>query len=423
MSKVVWNPQMTLIEDTTKYILALNENYFKVPKIYYEYLCKIIGKVQYSDVPKYFAEEDQDIVSKIIEKLKMIGILIEEHQTENVKVQEVTLLLTGKCNFSCLHCCQDAECGGKAQEELTYSEICRIIDKIEKLRIPYILLSGGEPMLRKDFFDIVSYIKKNYSGKLSMITNGSFINQNNLKFIVKNFDSISLSLDGCDKELTLAIRGKDVYDDVLLKADMLKKAGLKYVAISAILPPSREAEEKFDEICKTYNVKGEPRMYSMNGRGGLNAQKIQRIYDAYLEKKGYKKYNPIKYEYLGCLEHCGACRGNLTIDAEGNVYPCNLLQDDCFLMGNIRQDMGVLDNYLESKGAAEIEKVRKLSGMPCEQCDIKNVCWSCLSDVITFANGMISYEERCKYRKQSIYKYYEVEKYGFGNLDNNAMQS
>ncbi|WP_294345849.1 radical SAM protein [uncultured Clostridium sp.] len=86
-----------------------------------------------------------------------------------------------------------------------------------------IMISGGEPLVRKDFMKIIEYLNQRINCHKTLMTNGLLINDTNIDFIIKNFDELSISLDGCDKELTEIVRGVDIFDTILDKVKKLHK--------------------------------------------------------------------------------------------------------------------------------------------------------------------------------------------------------
>jgi radical SAM protein with 4Fe4S-binding SPASM domain len=88
-----------------------------------------------------------------------------------------SLELTQRCNNRCVHCYNNLAAGDKAalKNELSLDEHCRIIDEIAGFGCLWLLLTGGEILLRKDFLDIYTYARQ--KGLLiSLFTNGTLMN-------------------------------------------------------------------------------------------------------------------------------------------------------------------------------------------------------------------------------------------------------
>ncbi|MDD5108759.1 MAG: radical SAM protein [Candidatus Omnitrophica bacterium] len=105
----------------------------------------------------------------------------------------IQLEVTGMCNLRCEFCCQDQDykCG---KEELTLSEIKSVIDQVPRFTL--LTFSGGEPLLRKDIKEIISYaLERKHFCNIS--TNGVLLNNEIIELLVrKGFLAISVSLDG-----------------------------------------------------------------------------------------------------------------------------------------------------------------------------------------------------------------------------------
>lgn len=83
--------------------------------------------------------------------MKELGVIGDEEKEEVIDV--VYLLLTNRCNLKCIHCCADAadENSEVYRREMSTQEWTGIIDKIVDIEPGGIVLTGGEPLLRKDF--------------------------------------------------------------------------------------------------------------------------------------------------------------------------------------------------------------------------------------------------------------------------------
>ena len=114
---------------------------------------------------------------------------------------------TRTCNLKCVHCYMDSD-AQKYQGELTTEEAKRFIDDLAEFRVPVLLFSGGEPLIRPDFFELAAYAAgKGIRPTLS--TNGTLITPEvaaRIKEIGVGY--VGISLDGL-REVNDKFRGKE----------------------------------------------------------------------------------------------------------------------------------------------------------------------------------------------------------------------
>lgn len=122
-----------------------------------------------------------------------------------VKPSTITITLTNRCNLYCMMC---DHWKNKSKEELSLEKIKNIIDQISKWGIKEIDLSGGEPFVRKDIFDIIKYAtEKNIA--INITTNATLLDKRKIeKLINSSVTRIQISLDGAKPETHDLIRGK-----------------------------------------------------------------------------------------------------------------------------------------------------------------------------------------------------------------------
>jgi len=111
---------------------------------------------------------------------------------------------TGKCNLRCIHC---RELSKTDSEDLAYHDIIRLIDDLCDLGVEFLGILGGEPLLRDDLFEIISYSKEK-GLSIGLGTNGTLINSNTARIIKQNdVDICFVSIDGPER-INDSIRGK-----------------------------------------------------------------------------------------------------------------------------------------------------------------------------------------------------------------------
>ena len=138
--------------------------------------------------------------------------------------------ITSKCNLHCAGCysrCNHATVDSEPVAQLTSEEWLRIFSEADDLGISFILLAGGEPMLRRD---IIEAAGERQNILFPIFTNGTFIDD---KYLVlfdhcRNLIPI-MSIEG-NREVTDARRGRGVYDCLISNMDAFKKKGLIFGA-------------------------------------------------------------------------------------------------------------------------------------------------------------------------------------------------
>lgn len=109
---------------------------------------------------------------------------------------------TQKCNFKCVMCISFAE----KKENMSFETFKKIID--EQVGLTEVKIQGvGEPLLNKDFFKMVDYVRKKWLW-VRTTTNGSLlhVNDNYKRLIDSGIHDINISIDGCTKEVYESIR-------------------------------------------------------------------------------------------------------------------------------------------------------------------------------------------------------------------------
>jgi len=140
---------------------------------------------------------------------------------ETYKLSTLVWELTMGCNLRCQHC--GSACQGKLDTELTQSEALEVAQQIIDANPSWISLSGGEPLLRKDWSSIARKITEN-GIEVRMVTNGTLITDSVAREMHDvGISLVSISVDGLEKTHD-AIRGNGVFKKVLKAFECLKRA-------------------------------------------------------------------------------------------------------------------------------------------------------------------------------------------------------
>jgi len=166
----------------------------------------------------------------------------------------IRLSITDVCNFKCGYCLPDGYQKNKSDNRtfINIDEIGRLAKGLSELGVCKIRLTGGEPTVRKDFFDIIK-ILKNKSGikKTVITTNGYQLNKIANKISQSGLDGINISIDSLDRKVFKNITGHDRLLEILEGIQMLQKLNFKNIKINAVLLKGiNDTEKDFNEWAK-----------------------------------------------------------------------------------------------------------------------------------------------------------------------------
>lgn len=103
--------------------------------------------------------------------------------------------LIRRCNLTCKHC-YSISADTNFPGELSYAQVCTVMDDLKAFRVPVLILSGGEPLLRPDIYDIAKRAKA-MGFYVGLSSNGTLIDEKNIDRIAEcDFNYVGVSLDG-----------------------------------------------------------------------------------------------------------------------------------------------------------------------------------------------------------------------------------
>jgi radical SAM protein with 4Fe4S-binding SPASM domain len=163
---------------------------------------------------------------------------------------EICFEVTAKCNLECPFCFNKTyySDGDLVQDKLSTQDIKRIIDKLEPDFVEQIRITGGEPLLRKDIFQIMRYIRAK-GFRIWLNTNGTLIDEKNAKEIAKYVENVLIPLNGFDSASDKVATGKDNFEKKIEAIKLLQKERVKVVRCGTVA-----TEKNIDNLGKFYSL-------------------------------------------------------------------------------------------------------------------------------------------------------------------------
>ena len=301
----------------------------------------------------------------------------------------LTWELTYACNLECVHCLSSS--GRRDPDELTTEEAKRVIDELAAMQVFYVNIGGGEPMIRRDFFELVEYsIGKGIGVKFS--TNGAFIDAEKARRLTAlDYLDIQISLDGTDPATNDAVRGTGSYARALAAMEHLRDAGFVErngpFKISVVVTRHNVDQlDAFKALADGFGAQLRITRLRPSGRGAdawhdlhpTNAQQRQ-IYqwllahgEGVLTGDSFFHLNALGDENLPGLNLCGAGRVVCLIDPVGDVYACPFVIHDEFHAGNVRDAGGFTEVWKRSDLFLELREPQAAGA--CTSCGSYDSC-------------------------------------------------
>ena len=341
-----------------------------------------------------------------------------------------------RCTFACESNCVHCISAGKptVANELDTAEAKKIVDQVDDFGASFFGITGGQPFLRKDLFEVLEYAtKKGLS--TSIITDGRLLDEEVFQKIVENQIKISVSIDG-GKRTNDAIRGKGAYaaavaaiksfskerllnclvytfanageatnvneEDMRHVLDLAKKYHARWVVFHGFIPYSKDKNslkadptpKQYEWICnKLYDLTQE-----YQGTPGIN------IYIPFYARVAKQRGMP-DFENWCNNFFLGRCFFGkfMSVAENGDVIPCSY--NDAYRIGNIK-DKSLKQIWAEMQSSEFFNKVkdkRNLKGK-CGVCEYRELCGGCRSSALFYTGDILGSDPRCAYIPKTLGK-------------------
>jgi radical SAM/SPASM domain protein of ACGX system len=329
--------------------------------------------------------------------------------------------ITDMCDQRCKHCYIFAEETNKKINEMDWKQITHTLDEIKNMcrkmnKLPYIYLTGGDPILHPNFWNLLELFKEN-NIPFTIMGNPFHLNLEVCKKMkYYGLDKYQMSLDGMEKTHDW-FRKPGSFKCTLDSIKYINEAGIKSVIMTTV---SKKNMQELPDIIDTV-VKNKVRIFafsrycptSLEKTTGIEPLEYRKLLDTcfkkykkYIEENTYTRFNlkdhlwklylyeeglyklPLNikdgFVYDGC--HCG--RGHITILPNGDIYACRRMESK---VGNI------FDNHLfDIWNSKELDEYRQIDKFDkCSKCKLKLFCRGCPAVTKGLTGNMYNEDPQC----------------------------
>lgn len=337
--------------------------------------------------------------------------------------------ITRRCNLKCVHCRSSSEEEAKGHPDFSLDEAKRVLDDISSYANPVMVLSGGEPLLREDIFEIARY-GTDKGMRMCIATNGTLVTDEICEKIKASGIRIaSLSLDGSTAEIHDDFRNQvGAFDGTIRAMELFKKHGIEFIINSSF---TSRNQEDIPNIYKLAKKMGATAWYMFmivpTGRGEdimqelITAEDYENLlewhYDMEMDEedmlvrptcaphyyrivlqKNKEKSKDEKLKRRTLKFSTGGSKGCLAgqliclIDVDGNVQPCSYFPK---FAGNVRKQT-FKDIWENSELFKDMRDFKSYEGR-CGACEYVNVCGGCRARAYAVHGNYMAEEPYCSF--------------------------
>lgn len=324
-----------------------------------------------------------ETIESLFHYLKEYGFLAEV--SDVVALARAYLNVTGRCNLAC-PMCYFANHDSPVYEESSCESLFLTIDALAEAGVSNLLISGGEPLLSRDFRDILNYSMGKFP-MITILTNGTLITEEDARHISKANAKVQVSIESANLRVHDGIRGRGSFNKAIEGIKMLLREGAYNIEIVQTLTRDGILESKgVVELAGKLGVGYHFSLFLPVGRGVCHMADMEipkdellrhfaRVCDAFLER-GQEIWSeasdssglmpPVE---LIVKQGCGAGSSIISIAPDGKVYPCPVLHTEGMVLGEL-PDEPVWE--IVRRGLRKIPDVTLLP--ECSGCDVALFC-------------------------------------------------
>ncbi|MGH9017787.1 MAG: mycofactocin radical SAM maturase [Acidimicrobiales bacterium] len=295
----------------------------------------------------------------------------------------LTWELTYACNLACVHCLSSS--GRRDPAELSPAEARAVVDELAHMKVFYINIGGGEPMLRPDFFDLIGHAVDQKVG-VKFSTNGTRMTAGAARRLAAmDYVDVQISVDGAVAATNDAVRGDGSFAAARAAMDHLAAADFGAFKISVVVTRQNITQlDALAEMADGYGAQLRLTRLRPSGRGVDVWESLhptaaqQRLLYSWLRRHPNVLTGDSFFHLsalgppLDGLNLCGAGRVVCLIDPVGDVYACPFVIDREFLAGNVRRRGGFAGVWRHSDLFASLRQPQ--SAGACASCGSYDAC-------------------------------------------------
>lgn len=315
-------------------------------------------------------------------------------------IQSAYLHVTQRCNLSCRFC-YSKRSDRNVLPDPPLEGLYAAIDFLATLGVGHLVISGGEPFLRPGLQEIVSHAKSSNIKNVIILTNGLLINPSVVRPLAKLVDCIAVAFDGISAESEAFLRNRQHFSSLAQAIRTIQQEDIEARILPTIHGRNVDDIEHYERLAKELGATVSYSLLLASPQDGgafmLSDAQLARLGE--LSSQGAFSYSSDAYTSeavaLSVRHFCGAGTRTLSIAADGSIYPCHMLHDERFCMGNAFTDTP--ESVMGGKVAQDFRQLDVRHLGRCKTCETKYLCGGgCRARALLHEKSIIGHDPYCR---------------------------
>ncbi|WP_172136174.1 radical SAM/SPASM domain-containing protein [Adlercreutzia sp. ZJ473] len=311
------------------------------------------------------------------------------------------LHVTQRCNLECTGC-YSRDAGRNTLPDPSLQQLEHAVRDLSEAGVSLLIVSGGEPFLREDLSGLIRYAKEGCGvEQVCVLTNGMLVEKADLASLAPFVDHVAVSFDGCSDDGPAYVRGEQRFGQLVSAVRALQRVDVKVQILPTIHARNLGDIPRYAKLAQDMGVDLSFSLFSRSACNGdvtdlcFGEEDMEPLAEAICAAPHAAPRDAPLGAGLVARNSCGAGSSLVSVAADGSVFPCHMLHDERFLMGNVFRQP--LSETLQGKVARLFASLDARSYEGCSACNTRLFCGGgCRARAVAGGEGVCGRDTYCE---------------------------
>ncbi len=360
------------------------------------------------------ADDIAQVDARLLEFLERNGFF--EQESRHAHPKSAYVHVTQRCNLRCVGCYSMGDLRNCAPDP-SLDDLRCAFGQLASNGVQNVNISGGEPFLRDDLCEVVRIAREECGIQtVGVVTNGTATDGCDLDDLSQWVSRVVVSIDGASADAPSYVRREQRFETLIETVRRLQGAGIRVRILPTLhakniedLPAYIDLAHKLGAEINFSLLSCPPEIGEMRELVPDEADLMRLVELQDTSVAASRQGEPFGVGLMA-KRMCGAGCKNLSVDADGGLYPCHMMQSEEYLMGNVfQEDLGTILDRTRDDVPLWLLPVERIDA--CRECEFKFVCGGgCRARTINSGTQLTDKDPYCALSKGFYEKMFDALK-------------